>query len=284
MPISPPLSPLCAPGAARARRRRRAAAELRAGEVIVKYRDGTTRQRPRRPLEDATGTDAEQRAARRLRAARDRGRRVGARDGRRAARRPERGLRGAELRRARGRSSSRTTPDCAAPVELLRAARHRHARGLVARRGGRRARAAAAPSWRCSTAAWPTSATAATGARPTCAARRFVQRYDFVDRDRHPNDVFGHGTHVAGTIAQATNNGTRRGRHRLRREDHAAAGARLTRARATRSAIARAIRYAAKHGADVINLSARVRPTEVRAAEIPDVLVGDPLRAPQEAS
>ena len=24
---------------------------------------------------------------------------------------------------------------------------------------------------------------------------------DFIDRDRHPNDVFGHGTHVSGTIA-----------------------------------------------------------------------------------
>ena len=34
----------------------------------------------------------------------------------------------------------------------------------------------------------------------------FVKGYDFVGRDRHPNDVFGHGTHVAGTIAQATNN------------------------------------------------------------------------------
>ena len=31
--------------------------------------------------------------------------------------------------------------------------------------------------------------------------------YDFVDHDRHPNDRYGHGTHVAGTIAQATNNG-----------------------------------------------------------------------------
>ena len=48
---------------------------------------------------------------------------------------------------------------------------------------------------------------AATGARPTSARSTFVKGYDFVGHDRHPNDVFGHGTHVAGTIAQATNNG-----------------------------------------------------------------------------
>jgi len=31
--------------------------------------------------------------------------------------------------------------------------------------------------------------------------------YDFVDNDSDPNDLNGHGTHVSGTIAQATNNG-----------------------------------------------------------------------------
>ena len=36
---------------------------------------------------------------------------------------------------------------------------------------------------------------------------RFARGYDFVGSDRHPNDLNGHGTHVAGTIAQSTNNG-----------------------------------------------------------------------------
>ncbi len=35
----------------------------------------------------------------------------------------------------------------------------------------------------------------------------FVQGYDFINDDCHPNDDYSHGTHVAGTIAQSTNNG-----------------------------------------------------------------------------
>ncbi|MFH0907028.1 MAG: S8 family serine peptidase [bacterium] len=34
----------------------------------------------------------------------------------------------------------------------------------------------------------------------------FVNGYDFVNNDTHPNDDNSHGTHVAGTIAQSTNN------------------------------------------------------------------------------
>jgi subtilisin family serine protease len=38
------------------------------------------------------------------------------------------------------------------------------------------------------------------------AGTGFVEGYDFITDDAHPNDDHGHGTHVAGTIAQTTNN------------------------------------------------------------------------------
>ena len=105
---------------------------------------------------------------------------------------------------------------------------------------------------------------------PDLRRSTFVRPYDFIGKDRHPNDTFGHGTHVAGTIAQTTNNGvgTAGIAHRarimpLRVLDSIGEGDSV--------AIARAIRYAARYRADVINLSLEF-PAEVRAAEIPDVL------------
>lgn len=41
---------------------------------------------------------------------------------------------------------------------------------------------------------------------PDLAQTCFVGGYDFVNNDTHPNDDSGHGTHVAGTVAQSTNN------------------------------------------------------------------------------
>ena len=42
---------------------------------------------------------------------------------------------------------------------------------------------------------------------PDLAGTSFVPGWDFVNGDAHPNDDHGHGTHVTGTIAQATDNG-----------------------------------------------------------------------------
>jgi serine protease len=105
---------------------------------------------------------------------------------------------------------------------------------------------------------------------PDLRKRTFVRGYDFIDRDAHPNDVYGHGTHVAGTIAQATNNG----------EGAAgiAYGAKIMPLRVLDSAgegdsfaIGKAIRYASRRNADVINLSLEFE-LDVLPSEIPEIL------------
>jgi serine protease len=105
---------------------------------------------------------------------------------------------------------------------------------------------------------------------PDLRRSTFVHPWDFLQHDAHPNDAYGHGTHVSGTIAQATNNGI--GTAGI------AYNAKIMPLRVLdwkgdgdSADIARAIRYAARHHADVINLSLEF-PPEVRAAEIPDIV------------
>jgi serine protease len=99
---------------------------------------------------------------------------------------------------------------------------------------------------------------------------RFVRGHDFVARDRRPNDQNGHGTHVAGTIAQSTGNrvGTAGIAYNarimpVRVLDANGAGDTL--------AISKGIRFAARRGADVINLSLEFD-AAVRSAQIPDIV------------
>jgi serine protease len=89
---------------------------------------------------------------------------------------------------------------------------------------------------------------------PDFGPKQFVPGYDFVDRDRLPLDESGHGTHVAGTIGERTDNGV--GLTGL------AYGAKLMPVRVldregfgNALAIARGIRFAVAHHAQVINMS-----------------------------
>jgi serine protease len=88
---------------------------------------------------------------------------------------------------------------------------------------------------------------------------RFVHPRDFVGDDDIPLDPDGHGTHVASTIAQSTDNG--RGLTGI------AYGVNLMPIRVLNqhergkgSRVARGIRFATNHGADVINLSINFKP------------------------
>ncbi len=83
---------------------------------------------------------------------------------------------------------------------------------------------------------------------------RMTDGYDFAAGDDDPSDVGGHGTHVAGTIAQATNNG--RGVAGMA-PDATVMPVRVLGDDGSGSSwdVAQGIVYAVDHGADVINLS-----------------------------
>jgi serine protease len=105
---------------------------------------------------------------------------------------------------------------------------------------------------------------------PDFGSTRFVDPYDFVAGNPYPLDREGHGTFVAAMIAESTNN--RIGLTGL------AYGARIMPIRVLdadgngdSATIARGIRYAVKHGAQVINLSLEFD-ISITASEIPDII------------
>ena len=105
---------------------------------------------------------------------------------------------------------------------------------------------------------------------PDFAASQFVRGWDFVDGDAFPFDRNGHGTHVAGTLAERTDNNVAM--------TGLAYGARLMPVRVLDDAgagdavdIAAGIRFAAARGAKVLNLSLEFD-TGVVAADVPELI------------
>jgi len=105
---------------------------------------------------------------------------------------------------------------------------------------------------------------------PDFKGARFVHPYDFVANNAFPLDREGHGTFVAGEIAEATNNGFALTGLAygatimpLRVLDASGTGDAAT--------IARGVRYAAAHGAQIINLSLEFG-IGVGATDIPDLI------------
>lgn len=98
----------------------------------------------------------------------------------------------------------------------------------------------------------------------------FVQGHDFVSHNAFPNDRNGHGTFVAATIAEATNN--RRGLTGLAYAAHLMPVRVLDSAgEGEASTIAEGVVYAVRHGARVINLSLEFSPG-VTASDIPELI------------
>lgn len=107
---------------------------------------------------------------------------------------------------------------------------------------------------------------------PDLGNTQFTPGYDFINSDGHANDDMGHGTHVAGTIAQSTNNG--------QGVSGVAFGATLMpvkvlddRGQGSYDAIAQGIIYAADRGARVINMSLSGRGGSSALAEAVDYAV-----------
>jgi serine protease len=105
---------------------------------------------------------------------------------------------------------------------------------------------------------------------PDFTRAHFVDPYDFLAHNRYPLDRNGHGTFVAGTVAESTNN--------ARSLTGLAYGASIMPVRVLNrngwgdaATISQGIRYAVRHGAQVINLSLEFRPS-ITGADIPEII------------
>jgi serine protease len=105
---------------------------------------------------------------------------------------------------------------------------------------------------------------------PDFTTTHFVHPYDFVSHNAFPLDHEGHGTFVAGIIAESTNNG-----YGLTGLAYGASimPVRVLGADGTgdASTIAKGIRYAVRHGAQIVNLSLEFS-LDVSAEDIPDII------------
>ena len=105
---------------------------------------------------------------------------------------------------------------------------------------------------------------------PDFGGTKFVHPRDFVAKNSYPLDREGHGTFVAGLVAESTNN-----RIGLTGLAYGAAimPVRILAADGTGDAatISQGIRYAATHGAQVINLSLEFS-LDVTSSDIPDII------------
>ncbi|HEX21296.1 MAG TPA: peptidase S8, partial [Actinobacteria bacterium] len=104
---------------------------------------------------------------------------------------------------------------------------------------------------------------------PDLAGVNFIPGWDFINNDSHPNDDDGHGTHVTGTIAQSTNNGIGTAGIAYNASimpvkvlDQNGNGSYVQ--------VADGIRYAADHGAKIINMSL--------GGTVPDTYLEDAVR------
>jgi serine protease len=105
---------------------------------------------------------------------------------------------------------------------------------------------------------------------PDFTSTQFVHPYDFVAKNRFPLDREGHGTFVAGIVAESTNNGVAL--------TGIAYGAKIMPVRVLDrsgegfpATIARGIVYAVNHGAQVINLSLEFD-LGITSSDIPEIL------------